>query len=103
MTLKNGFFPGCGVQEIPMMMYLDLVMKLVHQVFDISSAGDGENQYMNTSKSIPSETTFKLTLNGQTDFKKRNSFYFANTQVWKHHTGSGSPFPVGIFMCTVLL
>jgi len=94
-ALKNGFFPGCGVQEIPDDDVLGTGEGSSAQVFDISSANDGEKQYMNTKKSIPSETTFKLTLNGQDRFQERDSFYFANTQVWKHHTGSGSPFPVG--------
>jgi hypothetical protein len=95
-ALKNGFFPGCGVQEIPDDDVHVTGSQLSTSVFNLSSSGAGGFQTTKTTpRSIPTDTKFKLILNGQDRFQERDSFYFANTQVWKHHTGSGSPFPVG--------
>ena len=40
------------------------------------------------------QRNYQLKLNGHDRFYKRDSHYFTLTQVWKHHTGYGSPFPV---------
>ena len=46
----------------------------------------------------PVETggTWVLTINGQNRFQERPYQYFTRTQLWKHHTGQGSP-PHGVY------
>ncbi len=96
-SLKNGFFPGCAVQSVPDDAIFNTADDTNASVFNINSSLNGSinNTAIETIKSIPPTTTFKLTLNGQDRFQERDTFYFANTQVYKHHTGSGAPFPVG--------
>jgi hypothetical protein len=94
-ALKNGFFPGCGVQTVPVDGLEREDEEDDASVFNLGSTTGELSTDMDTQKSLPSSTTFKLTLNGQDRFQERDTFYFANTQVWKHHTGSGSSFPVG--------
>ena len=42
-----------------------------------------------------SSDTIILKLNGQDRFEERNIRYFTRTQIWQHHTGYGSTYPVG--------
>ena len=91
--IKNNYFPGVCLQPD---VYMDGSFPgpgggaLKHE----KPVGVGSNSpFLDNPPSIPHQY-YKLKLNGHDRFYKRDSHYFNLTQVWKHHTGYGSPFPV---------
>ena len=91
--IKDNFFPGTALHPNPS---LDGSIAQGHtglgqgndEALNLKDGGVGDNNaYIN-------QRTFHLKLNGHDRFYKRNSHYFTLSQVWKHHTGYGSPFPV---------
>jgi hypothetical protein len=93
--IKDNFFPGTALHHNSILdgsiakgatgtaQPIDLAQTLV----------DGEAIIGSTTAYIK-QRTFQLKLNGHDRFYQRNSHYFTLSQIWKHHTGYGSPYPV---------
>jgi hypothetical protein len=89
-NLKTGQFPGYSVDNVKDMFNTENSGQ--DEIFRSTVAdASGAPNFNNDSK-------YHLTLNGQDRFEERDSFYFSNTQLYKHHTGSGSSYPVGAIM-----
>ena len=101
--VKNNFFPGVALRHSD-----DLDGSITQGTYD-DTDGDygGKHLPINFAKNLkggeadPEQPAsfirnreYGLKLNGHDRFYKRDSHYFTLTQVWKHHTGYGSPFPV---------
>jgi hypothetical protein len=95
-NLKSGRFPGLPVDKVKDMFMTDggTTSNSDDALFNsfVSTVGYDDIPTFNI------DSKYHLTLNGQDRFEERDSFYFSNTQLYKHHTGSGSSYPVGSIM-----
>ena len=106
-NLNSGFFPGVAVRdltdqfqpynEFPSLSIEGVKGDMIRDLNQMSDRRPTTKKFTANLKkpSINKGAKFKLTLNGQDRFDERDSFYFSNTQLWKHHSGSGSAFPIG--------
>jgi len=97
--IKDNFFPGTALhyrQELDGSIAQGNVFGTggaplpIDQARHLGADGMDDGGYLNYIR----QRTFQLKLNGHDRFYKRNSHYFTLSQIWKHHTGYGSPFPV---------
>jgi len=101
--IKDNFFPGTALRHDS-----DLDGSITQGAYDDNGGHYGGDhlpidfaKHLHVGNAVAEETNvfieqrnYGLKLNGHDRFYKRDSHYFTLTQVWKHHTGYGSPFPV---------
>ena len=113
-SLNDNYFPGCPSYKDNSSFggFMDEFDANINSISGIESFKKSKNQVLNNATASPGvpkpgETTtdildnlcpnlyYKLNLNGHDRMAERDSNYFNLTQIFKHHSGYGSCFPIG--------